>query len=76
MIFSSMTFLYYFLPAFLLCYYLVPKKYKKICLIIFSLIFYAYGDIKYVPLLIISACLNYFLGKKISGRIILNYFLF
>ncbi len=68
MIFSSMTFLYYFLPAFLLCYYLVPKKYKKICLIIFSLIFYAYGDIKYVPLLIISACLNYFLGKKISGK--------
>ncbi len=68
MIFSSLTFLYYFLPLFLICYYLFPKKYKKICLTFFSLVFYAYGDIKYVPLLIISAYLNYLLGKYISSK--------
>ena len=66
MIFSSITFIYYFLPILLLVYFLVPKKYKNLVLLIFSLIFYFLGEPKYIVILILSCLLNYFFGKKVS----------
>ena len=67
MLFSSITFIYYFLPILLLVYFLVPKKYKNLVLLIFSLIFYFLGEPKYIVILILSCLLNYFFGKKVSA---------
>lgn len=66
MLFSSITFIYYFLPILLLVYFIVPKKYKNLVLLIFSLIFYFLGEPKYIVILILSCLLNYFFGKKVN----------
>lgn len=66
MIFSSITFLYFFLPFTILFYYLTPKKYRNITLLIFSLIFYFYGE--KIPVLIIACILNYVLGLLINNN--------
>ena len=52
MLFSSIPFLFYFLAAVLLVYFLVPKKLKNAVLLIFSLLFYGWGEPKYVFLMI------------------------
>lgn len=64
MVFSSVTFLFYFLPAFLLLYYLLP--WKNSVLLIASLVFYAWGEPRFVPLLMASAMLNYGFGLAIA----------
>lgn len=66
MLFSSITFIYYFLPVLLLVYFLVPKRYKNLVLLVFSLIFYFLGEPKYIVVLILSCLLNYFFGKMVS----------
>ncbi len=68
MIFSSLTFIFFFLPILLLIYYITPKKYRNLILLIFSLIFYIYGEKQYVILLISSALINYIIGKKIEQK--------
>lgn len=74
MLFSSITFLYYFLPIVLIAYFVVPKKYKNLVLLIFSLVFYFYGEGIYTLILILSCVINYFIGilinksKKNSSR--------
>ena len=52
MVFSSIPFLYYFLPAVVACYFLVPKNLKNAVLLLFSLGFYAWGEPKYVLLMV------------------------
>jgi alginate O-acetyltransferase complex protein AlgI len=64
MLFSSVTFLFYFLPCFLALYYLLP--WKNSTLLIGSLIFYAWGEPRFVPLLMFSALLNYSFGYAIG----------
>ncbi len=66
MLFSSITFLYYFLPLVLLLYFLVPKSFKNTILLIFSLLFYGWGEPKYVFLMMITIVVNYFLGLGIE----------
>ena len=81
MLFSGITFLYYFLPCVLLLYFVVPKKAKNIVLLIASIIFYAWGECVfiwklpvYTTLLIVSALMSYgfallidrFRGKRLS----------
>ncbi|MBR1744187.1 MAG: MBOAT family protein, partial [Lachnospiraceae bacterium] len=63
MVFSSITFLFYFLPAALLLYYIVPGKLKNAVLFFLSLIFYAWGEPVYVVLMIFSTILDYTLGR-------------
>ena len=65
MVFSSISFLYYFLPLCILCYFLIPAKYRNKVLLIFSLFFYFYGESKYIIVLIFSCILNYYAGKFI-----------
>ena len=65
MVFSSITFLYYFLPFLLICYYIVPKKYRNIALLIFSLMFYFYGEKNII--LVLSCILNYFIGTMLNN---------
>lgn len=60
MVFSSLPFLFLFLPLVLLCYFLLPSKCKNYCLLIFSLIFYAWGEPIYILLMIFSALVDYF----------------
>ncbi len=65
MVFSSITFLYYFLPILILVYYIVPSKLRNLTILIFSLAFYFYGEPKYVLLLVVSFTLNYLFAKMI-----------
>lgn len=64
MLFSSVTFLFYFLPAFLALYYILP--WKNTVLLLASLLFYAWGEPRFVPLLLLSALLNYSFGYAIA----------
>ena len=66
MLFSSIPFLYYFLPAVMLLYFLVPKCLKNTVLLVFSLVFYAWGEPKYVLLMIGSILLFYGCGLAIG----------
>lgn len=66
MIFSSITFIYYFLPLLLIVYFLIPTKYKNLILLIFSLIFYFLGEPKYIIVLLLSCTINYTLSKLIA----------
>lgn len=62
MVFSSLTFLFYFLPIVLIIYYIVPKKFRNVVLFISSLLFYFYGEPKFGILMIISIFLTYVHG--------------
>lgn len=66
MVFSSITFLFYFLPLVLFFYFLFRKKAKNFVLLIFSLFFYFYGETKYIIVLIFSCVFNYWFGKLIE----------
>ena len=66
MIFSSLLFIFWFMPVFFIVYYLVPMKLKNIVLFIGSLIFYGWGEPKYLILLGISILVNYFAGRLID----------
>lgn len=68
MVFSSITFIYYFLPIMLLIYFIVPKRFRNIVLLIGSLIFYYYGEQKYILLLIGSSIFNYIFGRLIGSK--------
>lgn len=63
MVFSSVTFLFYFLPVFLALYYVLP--WKNGVLLVASLVFYAWGEPRFLPLLMASALLNYGFGLLI-----------
>lgn len=66
MVFSSISFLYYFLPITLLLYFVVPKKYKNIILLIMSLLFYFYGEPRYIVILLFSCLFNYYYGRYLE----------
>lgn len=66
MIFSSIFFLFAFLPVTLLAYYVAPKNIRNIILLFFSLIFYAWGEPVYVILMLFSISLNYIGGLEIE----------
>lgn len=66
MLFSSIPFLYYFLPVVLILYFLVPKNLKNAVLLISSLFFYAWGEPKYVLLMIASILMFYGYGLAIA----------
>lgn len=59
MAFSSLEFIFRFFPAFLALYYLVAEKHRNKVLLIGSLCFYALGDIRYLPLILVSVFVNY-----------------
>lgn len=63
MVFSSAIFLCVYLPLVLLGYYICPKKGRNLFLLIVSLVFYAWGEPKYVFLMIFSILVNYIFGR-------------
>lgn len=66
MVFSTIEFLFQFLPIFLVGYYLTPPRYRNVTLVAGSLIFYAIGSGWYTLLLILSALINYALSHAIT----------
>ena len=62
MVFSSAVFLCIYLPIVLLGYYICPKKWRNLFLLIVSLVFYAWGEPKYVLLMVFSIVINYIFG--------------
>lgn len=66
MLFSSITFLYYFLPCVLILYFAVPKCLMNAVLLLSSLFFYAWGEPKYVILMVISILCAYIFGLIIE----------
>lgn len=69
MVFSSLEFIFIFLPIFLILYFPSSKKYKNRLLFLASIIFYAYGSLKqpfFIVLILGSVLVNYFLGLKIE----------
>lgn len=66
MLFSSVSFLYYFLPITLILYFVSKDKYKNIILLLASLFFYFYGEPKYTVLMLISAFSAYIHGILIE----------
>ena len=62
MVFSSITFLFYFLPIVLAIYYIAQKKYRNLILLISSLLFYFFGEPKYGIIMVISIISIYFHG--------------
>ena len=69
MIFSSLLFLFRFLPIVLLLYYAVPKKLRNLVLLLVSLVFYAWGEPVYVVLMIVSILISW------SGGLAVDHFL-
>lgn len=76
MLFSSITFLYYFLPLTTALYFLAPKKFRNAVLLPASLVFYGWGEPKYLVVMILSILSGYIFGlfiekyqKNILGRI-------
>ena len=66
MLFSSVTFLYYFLPAVLLAYFLVPRGIKNTVLLLFSLAFYGWGEPKLLGLMVFTIAMFYGCGLMIG----------
>lgn len=66
MVFSSVVFLYIFLPIMLLIYFIVPKKFKNLVMIIASFVFFAWGEIRYIPIMLLLAVMDYWCGNKIN----------
>lgn len=66
MVFSSIVFLYIFLPIMLIIYFIVPNKFKNAVMIAASLIFFAWGEIRYIFIMLLLAVMDYICGKKIN----------
>jgi len=69
MLFSSILFLYLFLPTTLLGYYLINKDYRNYWLLLASLVFFAWGGVSFTAILIGSIILNYFFGIKLQQHL-------
>lgn len=79
MLFSSLSFLYVFLPLVLILHYLVPKALKNVVLLVFSLAFYFVGEQELVLLMLFSALLDFFCSLAIEhfrgNRAVMKLFL-
>lgn len=68
MLFSGIPFLYYFLPVVLILYFIAPQKLKNTVLLISSLVFYGWGEPKYVVLMVASIIIGYVSGLLIEAK--------
>lgn len=66
MVFSSIVFLYIFLPIMLLLYFIVPSKFKNAIMILASLVFFAWGEIRYIFIMLVLAVMDFICGKQIT----------
>jgi alginate O-acetyltransferase complex protein AlgI len=85
MVFSSITFLFAFLPIILILYFIVPLHYRNAVLFIVSLLFYGWGEPRYILIMLMSTIVDYFNGyqvhkyldnKKIAKRFVIFSIIF
>jgi len=84
MVFSSIIFLLYFLPPFLVAYRLGGTKFQNAILLFASVVFYGWGAMSFLPILLVSSVVNFYLvrklyeldgvgrGRAVGGAVILN----
>ncbi len=68
MVFSSLTFLYAYLPLVLIVYFLVPFRYRNLTLFIVSLFFYGWGEPVYIFVMLLSITMNWLAGRQIRRQ--------
>lgn len=68
MVFSSITFLFIFLPIVLIAYFVLPERFRNYVLLVASLFFYAWGEPVYVILMILSIAFNYVCGLELDAQ--------
>ena len=66
MVFSSLTFLFIYFPITLVVMKLSPLKYRNFCLLVLSLLFYSYGEPKYIIIMLVSCIVDYFNGYMVD----------
>ena len=66
MVFSSLTFLFIYFPITLMVMKLSPLKYRNFCLLVLSLLFYSYGEPKYIIIMLVSCIVDYFNGYMVD----------
>lgn len=66
MVFSSVIFLFYFLPALIIIYKIVPHRFKNGVMILGSFVFYAWGEIRFIPVLIALSIIDYNCAHKME----------
>ena len=73
MVFSSNIYLLYFLPLFIMVYFITPTRFRNYTLLLFSIVFYAYGAPNFVPILILTCIANYYLALAMSKAQTITY---
>jgi len=73
MVFSSILFILFFLPAFLLTYYLVPKKLKNVVILVFSIVFYSWGAPRFIFVILGTTFLDFYLVRWMAQVKKLHY---
>lgn len=68
MVFSSILFIFKFLPLALVTYFITPEKYKNLTLLLLSLFFYSWGEPKYFPIMIASILVDFFISISIDNN--------
>ena len=66
MVFSSLLFLFRFLPAVIIAYYVLPRRCRNLVLFLASLVFYAWGEPVYVVLILFSTLVDYCAGRAVA----------
>lgn len=66
MVFSSILFLFRFMPIAFIAYYLTPTRFKNLTLLIASLVFYSWGEVRYFPIMLSIILVNFFAGLGIE----------
>lgn len=67
MSFSTLFFVFAFLPVCLILYYITPKKLKNTVLLLFSLLFFAWGSVEYLLLMFCAVVYHYFTGRQLAS---------
>jgi alginate O-acetyltransferase complex protein AlgI len=68
MVFSSVFFLFRFMPAAFAIYYLLPRRCKNAALFVLSLFFYSWGEVRFFPIMIASTVVDYVAGRGIERQ--------
>ena len=66
MVFSSILFLFRFFPIAMLVYYIAPRRYKNLVLLVESLVFYSWGEVRYFPIMIASILVDFIASNGIE----------
>jgi len=72
MVFSSLLFMFKYLPVVLAVYYFIPVKWRNLWLFIVNLVFYGWGEPVYILLMLFSICINYFAGILVDRNVTEN----